>query len=147
MKVFLLKDIEKIGFANEVIKVKDGYAKNYLLPHGLAVEVVPGNEKLCQKKTLEVEGRKKALASKTSMLAEKIGKLKITLKRKMHDDGKLYGAVNPSEVVDLLVQEGVKVAKNQIIFDKSIKDRGTYEVVIKLSNLLKPKFSLRISAE
>ena len=147
MKVFLLKDIEKVGFAGEILKVKPGYAKNFLIPHGFALEITPENEKLYAKKIHEVENRKKALESKTSMLAEKIGKLKLTLKRKMHDDGKLYGSISPAEIVDLLAEEGVKIAKNQVIIEKSIKERGTYDIVIKLSNALQPTCSLKVVAE
>jgi large subunit ribosomal protein L9 len=147
MKVYLLKDIEKIGFAGEILKVKDGYAQNYLFPQKLAAQVTPANEALYSKKFVEVENRKKAIASKTSMLAEKIINLKLSLKRKMHDNGKLYGSINPQEIADLLGKEGVKVSKSQIIFDKSIKERGTYDVIVKLSNSLQPKMSLKITAE
>ncbi|HBR70363.1 TPA: 50S ribosomal protein L9 [Candidatus Dependentiae bacterium] len=147
MKIYLLKDIEKVGFAGEILKVKDGYAKNFLLPRGLGVEVTPANEAVLSKHITEVENRKKALESKTSMLAEKIGNLKFTLKRKMHDDGKLYGALSPQEIVDLLTNEGIKISKSQVIFDKSIKERGSYEVVIKLSNNLKPTLNIKIVAE
>lgn len=147
MKIYLLKDIEKVGFAGEILKVKDGYAKNFLMPRGLAVEVTPSNEASLSKRMVEVENRKKALESKTSMLAEKISKLKFTLKRKMHDDGKLYGAISPQEIVDLLAEDGIKVTKSQIIFDKSIKERGSYEVIIKLSNSLRPTLNVKIVAQ
>ena len=128
MKIYLLKDIEKVGFAGEIIKAKDGYAKNFLIPHGLGVEITPTNQAFYAKKVHEVVNRKTALESKTSMLAEKISNLKMTLKRKMHDDGKLYGAISSGEIVDLLVAEGIKVSKSQILFDKTIKERGNYEI-------------------
>jgi len=69
------------------------------------------------------------------------------LKRKLHDDGKLYGSVNPSEIVDLLAAHGVSVAKNQIEMEKSIKEKGSYEVTIKLSSRLQPKVTLNIVSE
>ena len=147
MKVYLLKDIEKIGFAGEILKVKEGFAQNFLIPQKLAIVVTPHNEVRLSKSLVEVENRKKVLESKTSMLAEKIGKLKITLKRKMHDDGKLYGAISPQEIVELLASEGVNASKSQIIFDKSIKEKGSYEITIKLSNSLQPKLNLKIAAE
>ena len=147
MRVYLLKDIEQIGFAGEIIKVKDGYAKNYLIPHKLAMQVTVTNEHMFAKKVNEVENRKKALESKTSMLAEKINKLKLTLKRKLHDDGKLYGSVSANEIVDLVAAEGIKISKSQVLFDKSIKERGAYDVKIKLSNALKPICAVKIVAE
>ena len=128
MKVYLLKDVEKIGIAGEVLKVKDGFASNYLIPRKLAVEITPQNEASYQSRIKLVEHRKDVVSSKTSMLAEKIAALKIIVKRKMHDDGKLYGAINASEIVDLLKEKGVSVSKNQVELDKSIKTKGAFEV-------------------
>lgn len=147
MKVFLLKDVERVGLAGEIIKVKDGFADNFLIPGKMAVEVTPQNEKNFQAKIKVVEHRKEVVATKTSMLAEKIAALKLTLKRKMHDDGKLYGAVSAIEIVDLLAEKGFSVSKNQIDLDKSIKEKGTFQVTIKLSTKLQPKVALTIVPE
>lgn len=147
MKVYLLKDIEKIGLAGEMLKVKPGFAINYLIPQKLALELTPNNEHLYAKKAIEVQQRKQVIETKTSMLAQKIMLLKLAIKRKVHDDGKLYGSIGASDVVDLLAAEGIKVAKNQIIFDKSIKELGSYEITVKLSNSLQPKCTLKVSAE
>ncbi len=147
MKVYLLKDVERIGLAGEVLKVKDGFASNYLIPRKLAVEITPQNEASYQSRIKLVEHRKEVVSSKTSMLAEKIAALKIVVKRKMHDDGKLYGAINAGEIVDLLKEKGVSVSKGQVELDKSIKTKGSFEVTIKLSSSLKPKISLQVLPE
>jgi large subunit ribosomal protein L9 len=147
MKVFLLKDVKKIGIAGEIIKVSDGFATNYLIPNRLGVQVTTANEKALQQKMKHVENRKEAVQTATSMLAEKIKSIKIVLKRKLHDDGKLYGSVTPSELGELLAEHGVKVAKNQIILDKSIKEKGSYDVTVKLSSRLQPTFSLKVVSE
>jgi large subunit ribosomal protein L9 len=147
MKVYLLKDVPKIGMAGEVLKVADGFGQNFLLPRKLAVEVTAQNESFYAQREKIVEHRKEVVATKTSMLAEKIGSLKLTLKRKMHDDGKLYGAVNALEIVDLLAEKGISVSKSQIDLDKSIKTKGSYEVTIKLSSSLKPTIKLTIIPE
>jgi large subunit ribosomal protein L9 len=147
MKIFLLKDVEKVGLAGEIIKVSDGYATNFILPRKLGVQVTPANEASLLKKLKTIENRKEAISTATSMLAEKIKALKITLKRKLHDDGKLYGSVNPSDIADLLAAQGVKVAKNQILLDKTIKEKGSYDVTVKLSSRLQPSFSLKVVSE
>jgi len=147
MKVFLLKDVERVGLAGEIIKVAEGYAANFLIPKKLAVEITPSNEKMYQSKIKVVEHRKEVVATKTSMLAEKISAIKLTLKRKMHDDGKLYGAVGANEVVDLLAEKGFGIGKSQVDFDKSIKEKGTYQVTIKLSSKLQSKISLTVVPE
>lgn len=144
MKVYLKQDVEKIGLAGEIISVSDGYGKNFLLPRGLAVEVTADNEAFYRARQKTVANRKEAVATKTSMLAEKIKGLKLTIARKMHDGEKLYGSIAESEIVDLLAQEGIKVGKSQIIFEKAIKTKGTFPVVIKLSNSLQPQLQVKI---
>ncbi len=147
MKVYICKDIEKIGLAGEIIKVSDGYANNFLIPKKLAVEITRNNESFYQARVKKVEHRMEVISSKTSMLAQRIGSLKITLKRKMHDDGKLYGAINPGEIVDALAQHGVSISKSQVLFDKSIKSKGEFMVTIKLTSRLRPKIKVKIIAE
>jgi large subunit ribosomal protein L9 len=147
MKVYLLKDVPKIGMAGEVLKVADGFGQNFLIPRKLAVEVTPQNENFYKQREKIVEKRKEVIETKTSMLAEKINSLKLTLKRKLHDDGKLYGAVNPSEIVELLAEKGVSITKSQVEMDKSIKSKGSYDVTIKLSSKLKPSIKLTIVSE
>lgn len=147
MKVFLLKDVEKIGFAGEIIKVSDGFGFNYLIPRKLGVEVTAQNEKSFENRKKVVEERKEAIASKTSMLAEKIKSIKLTLKRKLHDGDKLYGSVSSAEIVDLLSAQGVSVAKNQIEFNKTIKAKGSYDVTVKLSSTLQPKVTVLVVPE
>ncbi len=146
MKVYLLKDVEKVGMAGEILKVSDGYATNFLLPKKLAIQITSDNEHIYENKKKMVEHRKEVVATATSMLAEKIKSMNIMLKRKMHGN-KLYGSIAPHEVADLLAEKGVKVAKNQIVFDKSIKEKGSYEITIKLSSRLQPKIKLTIVPE
>jgi len=147
MKIYLLKDIEQVGIAGEIIQVRDGFARNFIFPRKLGVQVTVANAPFFNGKAKSVEERKAVIASKTSMLAEKIKGLTLKIKHKVHDDGKLYAAVSAGEIVDLLAAEEVSVAKNQIVFDKSIKELGSYEITIKLSNKLQPKLVLKVMAE
>ncbi len=147
MKVFLKKDVEKVGMAGEIIKVTDGFARNFLLPKQLAVIITPDNEHQFVKKVKQLEDRKEVIATKTSMLAERINNITIKLQRKMHDDGKLYGAISPIEIVEALAQEGVSISKSQVFFDKSIKNKGTHEVIIKLTSRLKPVMKVAVLPE
>lgn len=147
MRIFLLKDVEKIGLAGEIVRVKDGFGQNYLLPRKLGVEVTSTNEKHFANRVKNVEHRKEVIASKTSMLAEKIKSLRVSLKRKTHDEGKLFGAISPQEVVDALAEKGVSVSKSQIDFGKSVKNTGSYDVKVKLSSKLQPSFNLVVVAE
>lgn len=147
MKVFLLKDVAQVGMSGEIVKIADGFATNFLFPRKLAIEVTADNEKSFTKRLKTIEKREEVVASKTSMLAEKIKTLELVLKRKMHDGDKLYGSVSPQEVVDLLAEKGVSVSKSQIIMDKSVKTKGAHTIVIKLSSKLQPTITLKIVAE
>jgi len=147
MEVYLRKDVEKIGLAGEIIKVGDGFARNYLIPKGLAVEITDHNKSQYLTKIRKVENRKEVIATQTSMFAEKLNTVSLTLKRKMHDNGQLYGAINATEVVDALAEKGISITKSQVEFENSIKSKGTYKVVIKLTTRLKPTITLNIIAE
>lgn len=147
MRIFLLKDVEQIGLAGEIINVKDGFGQNFLLPRKLGVEITEQNKSQYASRIKHVEHRKEVIASKTSMLAEKIKSLTVQLKRKTHDDGKLFGSITPGEVVDALAAKGVSVSKSQVDFGKSIKTTGSHEVKIKLSSKLQPTFTVVIIAE
>ncbi len=147
IKVYLKKDVERIGMAGEIIDVKEGFAMNYLIPRGFGVVVTDTNSQFFKKRERTIEHRKEVISSQTSMLAEKIGALELILKKKMHDDGKLYGAVSAGDIVDKLAEKGVSVGKNQILFPKAIKSQGSYEVTVKLSSRLQPKIKVTILAE
>jgi large subunit ribosomal protein L9 len=146
MKVFLKQDVAQVGFANQIVQVKEGFARNFLIPHDLAVEITPDNEKLFAKKIQKMEYQKEALQTVTSMLSEKIKHLKLVLKKKIHDNGELYGSVTPTEVVKLLEEQGVSVSKNQIEMSK-IKKQGSHTITVKLSSRLQPTCTLHIISE
>lgn len=147
MKVFLRKDVEKVGMAGEIVKVEDGFARNYLFPRDLAIEITQDNEKFYQQRVKKIEHRKEVIESKTSILAENIKSLRLTIRRKMHDDGKLYGSVNEKEIAELLAKAGYSIDKSKIIIDKSIKAKGDYQVTIKLTNSLQPKVVVSVIPE
>ena len=147
MEVFLRKNVEKVGMAGEIVKVGDGYARNFLFPKGLAVEITLQNKDQYVAKIRKVENRKEVIASQTSMFAESLNSVSITLKRKMHDNGQLYGSINASEVVDALAEKGISINKGQVEFDKSIKSKGTFKVDVKLTTKLKSTITVTVVSE
>lgn len=147
MKVFLRQNVANVGRAGEIITVSDGYAMNYLLPHKLGVVVNEHNEAEFSRRISKIEQVKEIKSSKTSSLADRIGSLQVVIKRKLHDDGKLYGSINGQEIAEELSKHGVSIAKNQVIIEKSIKAHGVHTVVIKLSSSLQPTLSVKVVAE
>lgn len=147
MEVYLRKNVEKVGMAGEIVKVGDGFARNFLFPKGLAVEITTHNKDQYIAKIRQVENRKEVIASQTSMFAETLNSVSITLKRKMHDDGQLYGSINASEVVDALAEQGISINKSQVEFNKSIKSKGTFKVEIKLTTKLRSTITVTVTSE
>ncbi len=147
LKVYMLKDIEKIGMAGQIINVSDGYAKNYLLPRNLAKEVKKGEESFFKAREQKEVVKKEVLGSKIAMLAERIKNMRLTIKEKTHDNGKLYGAVGADEVVELLKNKEVSISKKQVEFEKAIKEVGDHKVIIRLTSKLKPQLSLTVVAK
>lgn len=147
MKVFIRKDLINVGLAGELIQVDDGYARNFLIPKGFALEVTPHNENSFKQRAKVVDRRKEVIATNTSILGQKIKETKLIIKRKMHDDGKLYGAINQNEIVELLKERGISLSKNQLQLDKTIKNKGIYNIPVNLTSRLKTELTIEIVPE
>lgn len=132
MEVILKQDVDRIGKAGVVVKVKDGFARNFLLPNGLAVLMTSANlkkiEEAKQNKSLQSEKAKKAALD----LSSKLEKLSLTLQVLTQEEDKLYGSISSQDIADALKEENVSIDKNSIILDEPIKALGIYEVPVKL---------------
>ena len=146
MQVCMLKDVENVGMTGQIIKVTDGYATNYLLPNKLAKEVSANDSKFYEQRTVKKVVAEQVLTTKAAMLAERIKTMHVTIKEKVHDDGKLYGSVNADTIVALLKEKEISITKKQVEFGKSIKCVGDHKVTIKLSSKLLPELSVKVVA-
>jgi large subunit ribosomal protein L9 len=147
MEVYLRKNIAKIGLEGEIIKVGDGFARNYLIPKGFAIEVTTANKSQFEKKQRAVENRKEVIATETSMFADKINNTTVSIARKMHDNGSLYGSVNAVEIVDALALQGISIGKSQVEFERPLKAKGTFKVIINLTKRLKGLLTVNVISE
>lgn len=132
MEVILSQDVDRIGKAGVIVKVKDGFARNYLLPNKLAVPVTQANLKKLeiekQKKTKELEKAKSAAED----LKNKITNLSLNIQVLTQEDDKLYGSITAQEVAHALKEEGFEIDKNAIMLEEPIKALGVYELPVKL---------------
>ena len=132
MEVILKKDVYKIGKAGEVVKVKDGFANNYLLRNGLAVQLNSSNlKKLEEEKAHRALDSQKRKAAAEELKA-KISSLSVTLPVLVQDDEKLYGSITAQEISAALKDEGLDIDKSCIILEEPIKSLGIYEIPVKL---------------
>ncbi len=133
MEVILLKEVKGLGKAGTIAKVSDGYARNMLLPKGLAQEATPANRKILEaRKAKEAEKRANDLES-AKRVKEKLDKAALKLAYKAGDGGRLFGAVTAQTIADeLKAQHGIEIDKKKIALDNPIKQTGTYRVPVKL---------------
>ena len=132
MKVILLQTIDRLGKAGEVITVKEGYARNYLIPKKVAREATTGNMKMLEavrKKQADEDAKK---MSEIKVLADKLAALSLTISAAAGEEDKLFGSVSNEMIAEALLAESVTVDKRDIILDEPIKKLGVYQVTVKL---------------
>ncbi len=132
MKVILIDEIRGLGTRGDVVNVKDGYARNYLLPKNLAREATPGNLK-----SVEQERKKWALLAQTekdaaAKAAEAVKGTKVTVRKRVGENGQLFGSVTANEIADALNAKGLQVDKRRIELGHPIKSLGTHDVEVRL---------------
>jgi large subunit ribosomal protein L9 len=132
MDVILLERIEKLGTIGDVVKVKNGYARNFLLPRGKALRANESNRKVFEANREKIEATNAERRSGAETEAQKVDGAKVQLIRQASNVGHLYGSVTARDLAEALEASGHKVAKNQIVLDKPIKSIGVQEVKIQL---------------
>jgi large subunit ribosomal protein L9 len=132
MKVLLKNDVPKIGKKGELLDVKEGYARNFLIPNGLAVEATGGAMKQYEEDKKALERKKTKEKEEAQALAAKIKGTTITLRHKAGEEGRLFGSITSSEVAEALKQKGFGIDKKQVTLDEPIRLVGKHEVKIKL---------------
>jgi large subunit ribosomal protein L9 len=132
MDVILLERIEKLGAIGDVVKVKNGYARNFLLPNGKALRANESNRKVFEANREKIEASNAERRGEAEKDATKIEGVKIQLIRQASNTGQLYGSVSARDIADALEADGHKVAKNQIVLDRPIKAIGLQNVKLAL---------------
>ena len=132
MNVILTEDIQSLGRIGEVVKVAPGYARNYLLPKGLALTATGRNvNELEHRKRILAQKREKVRQQRLSV-AEKLNQLRITVQRKVVEEDKLYGSVNVAEIARLLGEQGFEIDRKDIKLAQPIKELGTFPVPVRI---------------
>lgn len=132
MKVILTDEIRGLGSRGDIVAVKDGYARNFLIPKNLAREATPGNLKAVEqekKKWALLAQQEKVVAQKA---AESVKGIKVTIQKRTGESGQLFGSVTANEIADALEAKGVQVEKRRIELDHPIKTLGVHEVEVRL---------------
>ena len=144
MEVILTKDVERMGSKGKVVKVKDGFARNFLFPNNLAVPMTPANLKKLEQqkaaKALELEKKKK----EAEILRQKLVALSLTIPVLSQEEDKIYGSIGTQDICRALQEEGFEIDKSLVILDETIKRLGIYEIPIKLHPEIEAKIKIWI---
>src|SRR5512143_619732 len=133
MQVILKEDIEKLGHIGDIVEVKRGYARNYLLPKDFALEATPRNVKQLEHQKRVVASKIKKIKSASQTLAEKINQVSVTLYHLAGEEDKLFGSVTSMEIAEALMEQGIEIDKRKIHLEEPIKRLGEYKVAVKLA--------------
>lgn len=144
MNLLLKEDVDGLGYCGDEVKVRDGYGRNYLIPQGKAILATPKNVKQFNHQKLVVQGKVKKIINSANELAEKIGKINCTIKKKVGEQGKLFGSVTTQEIMEVLRANGVEVDKRKIQPAEPIKALGDFQVPIKLHTEVVGKINVSV---
>jgi large subunit ribosomal protein L9 len=132
MEVILLERVGKLGQMGDVVRVKDGFARNFLLPHGKALRATEENRTRFDGMKGELQARSASLKTEASGIADKINGRNFTVLRQASETGQLFGSVSPRDLVSLIAEAGFNVTRNQIALNTPIKTIGQHDVPLAL---------------
>ncbi len=148
MEIILLKDVEKLGYKHDVVTVKNGYGRNYLIPQGMAVIANAVNKGKLETILADIEAKETAKLDDYKALAEKLEGQTIKIGVKAGTSGKIFGSVTNIQVANALVEQfESEVERKKIILDENIKEVGTYEVVLQLHKEVSANMNIELVAE
>lgn len=133
MEVILKRDLDRLGSANEIVTVKAGYGRNYLIPRGLAVLATESAKKVHAENSRQQAHKAAKIMEDAQALADKLKDVKLQVGAKAGEKGKIFGSVNTIQIAESLEKEGYSVERRNItIVDEPIKELGTYKATVKL---------------
>ena len=147
MKVILKETIETLGIIGSEVKVADGYARNYLLPQGKAVESTPQNHKIFEQEKANVEiqiAKERNLAEET---AEMLKGVTCSIAAKVAEEDQLYGSVTTHDIFNCLKDQGVLIERRMILLSEPIKSIGTYKIPIRVYKGVEPEITVEVVPE
>lgn len=147
MEVILRQDIQGLGYKNDVVKVRSGYGRNYLIPNGMALIANSSNKKMIEENIRQAAHKAAKLKQDAEEIANKLGDMTLELGTKAGESGKIFGAITALQVSDALKVKGFEIDRRRVIFKEQPKQLGTYTVTLDLHKEVKHEITLSIVAE
>jgi len=148
MEIILLQDVRKLGQKNDLVHVKDGYGRNYLIPRGFAVAASPSAKKMHSENLKQRAHKEEKIKTVAEELATKMADLKLVVGAKTSTSGKIFGSVNTIQIAEALREKGFEIdRKNISLPEDQIKEIGKYKAIVKLHRDVKVDVDFEIIAE
>jgi large subunit ribosomal protein L9 len=147
MKVILKETIEPLGIIGSEVSVKNGYARNYLIPRGKAVFATPQNRNILAQEKAKLDLQIAKERATAEEMAKKLENVVCKVTAKVAEEKRLYGSVTTREIMDALTAQNVTVLKRMILLNEPIKELGSYKIPIRVYKGIKPEITLEVEAE
>lgn len=147
MHVILKQDVQGLGYKNDIVKVKAGFGRNYLIPNGLALIANDSNQRLVKENVRQAAHKAAKVKQDAESMAAKIGELIIEIGTKAGESGKIFGAVTALQVADVLKAKGFDIDRKKIQFKEQPKQLGTFAVSLDLHKEVKHEIKVKVVAE
>jgi len=146
MEIILLKYHKGLGEKDDIVSVKPGFARNYLIPQGIAILATATNKKIIAENLRQAAHRKEHIINEAKAIAEALEKIELKIETLAGPDGRLFGSVTPLMVINKLEEAGHQVERQRVGFEGPIKEVGTHAVIIDLHKEVKAKLSVEVIA-
>ena len=147
MEVILREDVDKLGHRGDIVKVAEGYGRNFLLPRGLAMAVTDSNKAMIARERKAFDAKLAKEKAEFEALATRIGTLRFVAPRKVGENDALYGSVTSGDIAEFLKTKGIEIDKRKVSLEEPIKKLGEHEVKIKLHPEVQASLKLLVSKE
>jgi len=147
MKIILREDVPDLGAIGDIVTVKDGYARNYLIPNQMAVQASTKNLHQLEHQKRLIESHKTRIRQEASTLAEQLEGVSCTIPMLVGEQDKLFGSVTAKDIEEALAQEGIKLSRKRIILDEPIKSLGVYTIDVRLHQEVTGKLKVWVVAK
>jgi len=147
MEVILRDHVEKLGKRGEIVKVSDGYARNYLLPRKLALPATEGNRKHVERERKIMETREAEEKSQADAIASRLSTIDITIARRVGETEQLYGSVTAADIAEFLKTKGFEIDRRKLILPEPIKTIGEHDVPLKLHREVTAPLKVKVVKE
>ena len=147
MEVILKEDVKGLGYKNDTITVKGGYGRNYLIPNGKAIVASESNKKMIAENIKQASHKAEKIKNDAEAVAKSIGEITLEIGAKVGEKGKIFGAITPLQISDVLKEKGFEIDRRDINIIGSVKEIGEYIAVLDLHKEVKHEISFKVFAE